>query len=186
MEISADMLFKQAYALHYKSNNPIEALLIYEQIITEYPNSPEAGYANTQTKILSKEIPQLEEKMEIERSLLEKRNSIVDTRKKLKASGKWSIKNVLEEYRGKSIGINAINPTKVEAAILEEVQDDFFIVSAEGILVNIPYTQIIKIFTSPSEQISVGVFGLSGNFPLIVRVFDFVIYKGAIGISIPI
>jgi hypothetical protein len=79
-----------------------------------------------------------------------------------------------------------MDPAKTEAAVLKGVHEDFFIVSHGSMEVNIPYKQIIKVFTSPSEQISTGFFGFGGNFPLVIRVFDFVIYKGAVGVSIPI
>jgi outer membrane protein assembly factor BamD (BamD/ComL family) len=84
MKTSPDMLFKQAYALHYKSDNSFEALKIYEEIISQYPESPEAGYAVTQTKILNENKLRLEERKQIEKNLLDK----LELKEKLKVSGK--------------------------------------------------------------------------------------------------
>jgi tetratricopeptide (TPR) repeat protein len=43
-------LYKHAYALHYTSNNYDEALECYNQLINEFPDSEEAGYAKTQIR----------------------------------------------------------------------------------------------------------------------------------------
>lgn len=44
---SAD-LYKKAYELHYTKNDYRQALALYNQIIAEDPNSPEAGYCISQ------------------------------------------------------------------------------------------------------------------------------------------
>lgn len=45
---TAKELYEKAYELHYKKENVAFAYYIYKKIINEYPNEPEARYANSQ------------------------------------------------------------------------------------------------------------------------------------------
>lgn len=54
MKTTPDLLFKQAYDLHYKCSDAEAALNVYQKVISEYPSSPEAGYAQTQIQNIEK------------------------------------------------------------------------------------------------------------------------------------
>ena len=93
---------------------------------------------------------------------------------------------MLSEYVSSFIGINVLDPGNTEAAKLVEVQAEYFTLQLRELEIGIPYDQIIKVVRSLHGNVSMGMF--KGEFPLVIRVFDFVIYKGAIGfgMSVPI
>ncbi len=62
MKTTPDLLFKQAYDLHYKCSDAEAALNVYQKIISEYPSSPEAGYAQTQIQNIEKNRELLDKK----------------------------------------------------------------------------------------------------------------------------
>jgi hypothetical protein len=144
--------------------------------------------------LLFSESETLKEKIEEEKQNIEAREKqkLEDQKLKqekfqhLRSSGTMSMRDVLEHYCGQRIGINATDPSRIDPATLVGVQGGCFVVQTSGLTVHIPYSQIIKIATSDSADISVGFFGFGGNYSLIIRVFDFGIYKGAIGVSIPL
>lgn len=99
--------------------------------------------------------------------------------------GSFSVKSLLTCLIGEQIGINVNDPDKVTAALLTDVHEDHFVVEIDGTLYHIPLSQIIRIARSSSGVKVSGVF--SGQiFPVIVKVFDLVIYKGGIGVGIGI
>ena len=104
----------------------------------------------------------------------------------LKENSNLRVSDVIKPFCGQIIGINALDVSNIEMAKLLEVQYDHFVVEVGDILVHIPYSQIIKITNSRTGNLSVGSFGLGGNFALVIRVFDFVIYKGAVGVGLQI
>lgn len=46
--VNSKELYKQAYDYHYNTNEFSKALELYKQIISQFPESPEAGYSETQ------------------------------------------------------------------------------------------------------------------------------------------
>ncbi len=104
----------------------------------------------------------------------------------LKENSNLRVSDVIKPFCGQIIGINALDVSNIEMAKLLEVQYDHFVVEVNDILVHIPYSQIIKITNSRTGNLSVGSFGLGGKFALLIKVFDFVIYKGAVGVGLQI
>lgn len=115
----------------------------------------------------------------IEESNIERYNS-------LQKSGSLSLRELISKYKGQNIAIDALKASELESAVLSDVQSDYITVDIRNLQVHIPYSQIIRVISSKNNEISIGFF--KGNYPLVIRVFDFVIYKGAIGfgISMPI
>lgn len=104
----------------------------------------------------------------------------------LKVNSNLKISDVIKPFCGQIIGINALDVSKIEPAKLVEIQYDYFVVEVNDVLVHLPYSQIIKVTNSRTGNLSVGPFGLGGKFALIIKVFDFVVYKGAVGIGLQI
>lgn len=98
----------------------------------------------------------------------------------------FQLPDLLTAFIGQKIGINLTDPAKMNGARLVRSCKDHFVVEYEGKEVYIPNSQIIRVIRSTNGLVSSGVF--SSDYPLIIKVFDFVIYKGAVGVgaSIPI
>jgi hypothetical protein len=97
----------------------------------------------------------------------------LDARRK---SGTLSLRDLLGHFRGETIGVNALLPGSIESATLLDVQVDHFTVWVNGVHVHIPFSQVIRAVTSPDGKVSAGL--IAGDYPLVVKVFDYVIYKG--------
>lgn len=95
-----------------------------------------------------------------------------------------TLKDILKEHIGKTIGINLANPSETIGAILVDTQADFFTVNYQQLNFNIPYTQIIRLIDSHQDKVITDGFG--SRFAIVVKIFDFVVYKGAVGIGVPI
>ena len=93
-----------------------------------------------------------------------------------------SLKHLLADYVGQLVGINALDPGKMQCAVFIDVQADHFTVELEGLRVAVPYHQIVKILTAPAGVVKLGFF--QGQYSMVIRTFDFVVYKGAIGVGI--
>ena len=115
--------------------------------------------------------------------LFENENNVFSS---LKVNSNLKISDVIKPFCGQIIGINAIDVSKIEPAKLVEIQFDHFVVEVGDVLVHLPYSQIIKVTNSKGGNLSIGTFGIGGNFALIIKVFDFVIYKGGVGIGLQI
>jgi len=103
-----------------------------------------------------------------------------------KASQTFSMQKLLSLHVGEIIGINVIDPSMTSSALLLDTQSDHFCVGIKSMHHYIPYSQIIRIVAAPNGSVksSAG----SDDFPLVVTIFDLVIYKGAIGLgfSVPL
>ena len=95
------------------------------------------------------------------------------------------MREILQKYRGQSIGINLDKVTQPRAAQLMEVGDDYFTIWApsRNIAYHFPFAYILSIAES----------GPGGKFrydrtdvPLSVTVYHQIVYSGAVGISIPL
>ena len=116
-------------------------------------------------------------------TLLENENNLFLS---LKVNSNLKISDVIKPICGQIIGINALDVSKIEPAKLIEIQYDYFAVEVGDVLVHVPYSQIIKVTSSKTGNLSIGAFGFGGNFALIIKVFHFVIYKGAVGVGLQI
>lgn len=186
MANTAENLYKSAYKLHYTDHDPDMAIELYRQVIEIFPDSQESQYAKSQIANLECD-PNVEKWRQMVEPVREKRaiqEKHIEGLNELRTSASLSIKDIIGSHCGELIGINALDPSKITTAKLLEVQGDHFNVELNGLVVHIPYSQIIRISTSPYGLVSAGVF--EGQYSLVIKVFDFVIYKGALGLSMPI
>jgi hypothetical protein len=82
MPQTPEQLYEIAYKNHYTSKNIDDALIVYQQIIREYPDSPESGYAKTQIANIEKMSPEEKEKRSIKSPELSVSVPIEHTEKK--------------------------------------------------------------------------------------------------------
>lgn len=188
MHSSPESLFAAAYAAHYKKGDFHQALILYQQAITEYPESKEAGYAQSQIDIIlkdSKFVPDPEASEAAEMHLAAKEEQ-KRKRELLRDGRSLTISEMLSEYLGSVIAINALDPSKIEAARLIEAQAEYFVVHVADLEVVVPYNQVIRIVRSLKGAISLGLF--KGQFSLVIRVSDYGTDKdkAAIGIGFSI
>jgi hypothetical protein len=60
-----DQMYQIAYKLHYTEKNLNEALVVYQEIVNKFPDSPEAGYSKTQIENIESMNPQLRARMQL-------------------------------------------------------------------------------------------------------------------------
>lgn len=183
---SAESLYTAAYAMHYKDRDFHQALALYYQLVDQYPSSKEADYARTQIANIEEDpkfapSPEAYQAAQAALALQQEKQSEIE---RLRANQSFTLKQMLTEHIGKVIGINALDPGTTEAAELVAVQADHFTVQIAGLAISIPYSQIIKIVAAPSGTVAIGTF--KGDFPVLLKVFDFAIYKGAIGVGMSV
>lgn len=181
-------MYSAAYNTHYENHDLHQALLLYKRVVEEHPSSNEAGYAKTQILNIEND-PKFVKSLEADLAATEAVSQKIDQEIAIQSAlenRSFSFKQLLVKYIGSFIAINALDPGVTEGAKLVDVQQDYFSVESKGLIVCVPYTQVIKIITSTDGNVSIGTF--KGKYPLVIRVFDFVIYKGAIGfgMSIPV
>ena len=99
----------------------------------------------------------------------------------VRKSGKLTLSTLMSHFLGETVGINILDPGKVDSATLIEVQDDHFTIEAKALHFHVPFNQVIRVVTSPKGAVNTGLFSV--DYPLVIKVFDFVIYKGAIGVG---
>lgn len=183
MPTDPESLYAKAYSTHYQARDLCNAIAMYREILRVYPRTDWANYAQGEISKIESDPSYLADP-ETQRSLQaldEAKQQRLEDLGRLHASESLTIKAMLAGYLGQEIGINAFDPSKVQAATLAEVQGDYFAVESDGIRVTIPYTQIIKVLNAPTGDVKLSFFG--GAFPLVISVFDLVIYKGAIGVG---
>ena len=96
--------------------------------------------------------------------------------------GNWiqrapGMKDILERYVGKEIGVNANKPFHIDSYLLESVEDLYFSVCQEksSSRTHIPYHSIIRIIEDQTGGIHVGgLFQQKKDFPLVVKVAHYV------------
>jgi len=76
-------LYKLAYDYHYKKCDPDEALLIYREIINDYPDSPEAEYSKQQINNIIGTNKLEEIHLEEIKQLLKEHESLTQIQKKI-------------------------------------------------------------------------------------------------------
>ena len=103
--------------------------------------------------------------------------SMVESR----VNGSLTIQSALLPFVGGEIGINLLSADKFEHATLIGVQFDHFTAQTKDLEISVPYNQILKIIRAPSGRVDLGVF--KGSFPLVIHIFDLVVYKGAVGVG---
>jgi hypothetical protein len=184
--MSAESLYSEAYSLHYKSGNLHQAFALYTQLVAEYAGTQEASYALTQIANLKSD-PKFKHSMEAESAaqvaIAAKRARESEVAQLIADQG-LSVKGLLCLNVGKPVAINAVDASKIEGAILVDTQLDHFTVKQEGLLVSIPYAQIVKIISSSNGNVRLGAF--QGEYSLVIKVFDFVVYKGAVGLGVSV
>ena len=187
MQKNLEATYTEAFGL-YKARDFDKAILLYRELVEVHPDSIWAGFAQTQIKNIESDpsytpAPALVKAMKEKEEARAQKSAELQT---LRSSHALTLRDYLKEYIGESIGINAIDPSKTVAAKLVDVQQEFFTVQLNGLLHSIPYGQIVKLIRAPQGNVTLGVF--KGEFSLVVRVFDFVVYKGGIsfGMAIPI
>lgn len=102
-----------------------------------------------------------------------------------RSTGRASIADVLRAYLGRQVGINVRNPAEIEAAILVDVQGDFFTVQVDELVYHMPYASVLRVVAGGESAVSVGAL-LKNNYSLVITVFDLVIYKGSIGVGLSV
>lgn len=102
-----------------------------------------------------------------------------------RSSGRASIADLLRVHIGRPVGINARNPAQIDAAILVDVQSDFFTVQVDELEYHLPYTSVLRVIGAKEDAVSVGTI-LKSNYQLVITVFDLVIYKGFVGVGLSI
>jgi hypothetical protein len=93
---------------------------------------------------------------------------------------------LLSRYIGTDVGINYSEPKEFSSANLLNVTDDFIsiYVSEKNVTITYPLQQIVNIVEADGG-VSTGVF-FKKRYTVIIEVFHLVVYKGAVGFSIPI
>ena len=103
------------------------------------------------------------------------------------AGSKATIADVLRACIGDRIGINAVNPSEIETALVVGVQQDFFTVQINNLLYHLPFTAVLRVVATADGPATKGIMYYHSH-KLVVKVFDLVIYKGSMGfgVSFPI
>lgn len=90
------------------------------------------------------------------------------------ANSKGGLQALFGTLVGHDVKVNCLQPEKfVGCRVLEAAQDCFTLVLDDGMSVHIPYAQVLRILDHPGGT-------------AVIEVFHMVIYKGAIGFSLPI
>ncbi len=87
------------------------------------------------------------------------------------------MKDILERYIGKEIGLNAKKPYHLDPYTVESVSDFYFTVSNEknSNRTHVPFHNIIRIIEDDSGGIHVGgLFQQKKDFPLVVKIGHYV------------
>lgn len=114
----------------------------------------------------------------------EVRDAATKLANEMSQAGTLAFKTVLAPYVDCEIGMNIRDPVKVVGVKLVSVQSDHFAVSHDGLVVRLPYSQILRV-SEPTEGNAVAV-GWGSSYLLLIEVFHMVVYKGAVGIGISI
>lgn len=83
------------------------------------------------------------------------------------------MREILEPFVGKEIGINARKPFQIDSYILESVSDSHFTVShnADATRIHIPYRNVFRILENHEEGIHVGgLFKQKHDYSLVVKI----------------
>lgn len=99
--------------------------------------------------------------------------------------GRLDFRQVFAPHAGTNIGMNVKDPSRFDGVVLVSVQVDHFVVSSEDLLVRTPYSQILRV-TEAAGTGGVKATTFGRPYSVIVEVFHLVVYKGAVGLSIPI
>jgi uncharacterized protein YbjQ (UPF0145 family) len=59
IEHNSESYYKMAYGLHYDNKDYEPAFVLYEKILTDFPDSKEAGYAKTQIENIKQHLPDI-------------------------------------------------------------------------------------------------------------------------------
>ncbi len=112
-------LYKQAYDSHYKAKDLDAAEAGYEQVLEEYPDSPEAGYAKSQLENIEKaRNPRVLDVSELEPDSLE---------------GKIAARFVCGKCGGKHAKLKRVALPSAGLGRLVDVQNNFYLsVSCQG------------------------------------------------------
>ncbi len=87
------------------------------------------------------------------------------------------MKDILQRYLGKEIGINADKPYHLDPFTIESVEDDYFTVSNEknSNLIHIPFHSILRIREDDLEGIHIGgLFHQKKDYELVVKIAHYV------------
>jgi hypothetical protein len=103
--------------------------------------------------------------------------SMVESR----VNGSLTIQGALLPFVGGGVGINLLSADKFDHATLTGVQFDHFTAQNKDLEISVPYNQILKIIRAPSGRVDLGAF--KGSYPLVIHIFDLVVYKGAVGVG---
>ena len=82
------------------------------------------------------------------------------------------MKDILEKYLGREIGINIERPMRIDAAMLRAVHDDYFSVTDEnkGYTHQFFYHNIIQVMEHPEGVDVGGLFEHKKHFSLVIKV----------------
>jgi hypothetical protein len=101
------------------------------------------------------------------------------------STGNAKITDLLRALIGQKVGINLTNPAEYTGAILVDVQGDFFSVKIDDLTHHVPLASVLRVISAGAADVSVGAI-LTGQFRVLIKVFDMIIYKGSVGIGIGI
>jgi hypothetical protein len=72
-------LYARAYTLHYKESNLRRAFALYKSILTDFPDTKEAGYANSQIEAIIKAMVPEAERLAVQMDLVAARFDAVES-----------------------------------------------------------------------------------------------------------
>ena len=185
--MSPEDLYAQAYSLHHKQHDLRGAMTGYEALLRDHNDTNWASWAREQIAVLEAD-PAYQERPEV---TLAKRLALEDRLRDRQAFEEqlrlrtYTLAQLLASHVGQEVGINALDPEKIVAAKLADVQADYFSVLVTGLNVSIPFSQVIRVVKADQGAVKVGAI-LGAQYGLLIRVYDFVVYKGSIGVSMPL
>ena len=92
---------------------------------------------------------------------------------------------VLARHEGRKVGINYDDPLEIKSAQLVNARSDYLTVLANGVLHHFPANSVLSASEAAHGNLSSGTFWKTEH-SIVIFVFHQVIYKGSIGVEIPL
>jgi hypothetical protein len=151
-----------------------------DQFLKNHVTIPECSYAEVDGKTwtITNRAPLTLESGRLSSATLKKKSEEAEIRRVARAENitsqlKDPLAILLAQHFERNVHINYYGPDSFDTANLVQVTDTYFSVQLEQQLrIHVPFSQVLQIAERP-------------GVPVVIRIMQLVIYKGAVGVSIP-